>query len=131
MLAVLTLVGGRVEGQPRDGDPKDGAAWGDGSGWDRVVPPTGGVIPAPAMIPPPAAMVAGGLEWQILQNPNTPAASVVILDPVRRVLAVYHIDSASGQISLKSVRNLTWDLQLEGFNTKEPQPAEVRDTNRP
>jgi len=94
--------------------------WGD---W----PAQGGPTPATAVGTAPA----GGLHWQILQNPNTPAASVVILDPVRRVLAVYQVDSASGQISLKSVRKLAWDLELEGFNTKEPLPSEVRDTNKP
>lgn len=69
--------------------------------------------------------VGGGLQWQILQIPNSPPA-IVVVDPVRQVVAVYQIDAASGVITLKSVRRIVYDLQLEAFNATEPVPAAVR-----
>jgi hypothetical protein len=51
---------------------------------------------------------------------------VAVIDPRGRALAVYHIDRATGELSLKSVRNLTWDLQIEDFNSTNPTPREIR-----
>ena len=52
---------------------------------------------------------------------------VTMVDPRQRVLAVYHIDSASGGIALKSVRNVQWDMLMEDFNSAgAPTPREVR-----
>jgi hypothetical protein len=52
---------------------------------------------------------------------------VTVIDPTQRVLAVYHVDKTSGEIALKSVRNLTWDLQLLDFNSQKPLPKDIRD----
>ncbi len=52
--------------------------------------------------------------------------SVIVVDPHQRVMAVYHVDSTSGEISLKSVRNLTWDLQMIEFNSGAPAPQDIR-----
>jgi len=52
---------------------------------------------------------------------------VTMVDPRQRVLAVYHIDKASGGIALKGVRNVQWDLLMEDFNSAgAPTPREVR-----
>jgi hypothetical protein len=51
---------------------------------------------------------------------------ITIVDPRQRVMAVYHVDRASGALSLKSVRNLTWDLQIEDFNSGTPAPRDIR-----
>ena len=51
---------------------------------------------------------------------------ITVVDPRQRVMAVYHIDRASGAVSLKSVRNLTWDLQIEDFNSGTPAPRDIR-----
>lgn len=51
---------------------------------------------------------------------------VVVIDSVKRVMSVYHIDTTSGEISLKSVRNINWDLQMDGFNATSPLPLEIR-----
>jgi hypothetical protein len=53
--------------------------------------------------------------------------TVTVIDPIQRVMAVYHVDKASGEIALKSVRNLTWDLQLMDFNSQKPLPKDIRD----
>ena len=51
---------------------------------------------------------------------------ITVIDPDLRVLGVYHIDMTSGEIVLKSVRNIHWDLQLGVFNGKSPLPREVQ-----
>lgn len=51
---------------------------------------------------------------------------LVILDSKRHAMAVYHINLQTGELSLKSVRTIRWDLDMMGFNTDNPQPAEIR-----
>jgi hypothetical protein len=51
---------------------------------------------------------------------------VTVIDPRQRVLAVYHVDRASGQITPKSVRNITWDLQMTEYNSGDPLPQDIR-----
>jgi hypothetical protein len=51
---------------------------------------------------------------------------ITVVDPRQRVMAVYHVDRATGGLSLKSVRNLQWDLLIEDFNSDKPTPREVR-----
>lgn len=78
--------------------------------------------PAPAALAP---LGGGQTQWKILENPNGPHAAL-IFDPVRQVFAVYHVDAASGQIMLKSVRNLSADLRLEQFNSGAPAPKDIQ-----
>jgi len=51
---------------------------------------------------------------------------VTVIDPRARVVSVYHISPTSGEIALKSVRNIHWDLQMTQFNGKAPLPEEIR-----
>jgi hypothetical protein len=51
---------------------------------------------------------------------------LVLVDPVRRVLGVYQVDPTSGEVALRSVRNVTWDLQMTEFNCAVPLPREIR-----
>lgn len=51
---------------------------------------------------------------------------VTVIDPQTRAMAVYHIDKATGRVSLKSVRQCHWDLQLEEFNGASPLPREIQ-----
>jgi len=55
---------------------------------------------------------------------GTPA--VIVVDPSQRVLAVYHVDKTTGEIALRSVRNITWDLQMVEFNSGKPLPQDIR-----
>src|SRR5688572_531771 len=41
--------------------------------------------------------------------------ALTVIDPREQWIGVYHVDRASGQISLKSARKYTWDLQLLDF----------------
>ena len=49
-----------------------------------------------------------------------------VFDPKQRVMAVYHEDRVSGELVLKSVRNITWDLQMIEYNSGKPLPQDIR-----
>lgn len=82
-------------------------------------PPYGPPIDVPAR--------ASGCELftQVTATDGLPL-TVTVIDPRQRVMAVYHVDRASGEITPKSVRNLTWDLQMTDYNTGKPLPQDIR-----
>ena len=51
---------------------------------------------------------------------------VLLVDSQRQTIATYHVDVGSGQISLRSVRNCRWDLEMEAFNGAEPSPEKIQ-----
>src|SRR4051812_16495354 len=51
---------------------------------------------------------------------------LTVVDPHQHVVSVYHIDTHTGEIGLKSVRNIHWDLQMTEFNGVSPLPREIR-----
>lgn len=51
---------------------------------------------------------------------------LVLVDARSRVVSVYHVDRSSGQVALKSVRNVMWDLQIDEFNGEQPSPQTIR-----
>jgi len=51
---------------------------------------------------------------------------LTIIDPQTRAMAIYHVDAATGVVSLKSVRNIQWDLRMSEFNAVGPLPREIR-----
>lgn len=51
---------------------------------------------------------------------------LLVIDPERQVLAVYHIENISGEVSLRSTRALGYDLQLEDFNAEDPKPSAIK-----
>lgn len=59
----------------------------------------------------------------ILSNGNQ---QITLFDQSRLTLVVYHVDSATSDIKLKSVRRVDADFQLEEFNLSEPTPSTVR-----
>jgi len=82
---------------------------------------------------PTAAIGSPGVSYQPTSNliTHVPPAEggpqvVVVVDPGQRVLAVYHVDKTTGEIALRSVRNVTWDLQMVEFNSGEPLPQDIR-----
>ena len=68
---------------------------------------------------------SGALVAHVAASDVGPQA-VTVIDPDRRVMAVYHVDRATGEIALKSVRNLSWDLELVEFNSAAPLPQDIR-----
>ena len=51
---------------------------------------------------------------------------VLIIDPQMRNAAVYHVDGASGSLTLRSTRNIAWDLLVPEYNAQEPRPATLK-----
>jgi hypothetical protein len=51
---------------------------------------------------------------------------LTVIDPRSRAMAVYQIDSTTGVVSLKSVRNIQWDLMMSEFNGVSPLPREIQ-----
>lgn len=51
---------------------------------------------------------------------------ITLVDPRQRVMAVYHVDRATGGLQLKSVRNVQWDLTIEDYNSGSPAPRDIR-----
>jgi hypothetical protein len=51
---------------------------------------------------------------------------ITVIDPRTRVMAVYHVERGTGQITPKSVRNFTWDLQMIEYNSGKPLPQDIR-----
>ena len=64
----------------------------------------------------PSADRPGNLITHVTATDGQPL-TVTVIDSEARRLAVYHVDRQTGEITLKSVRNITWDLQMIDFNT--------------
>jgi len=56
----------------------------------------------------------------------TGSQQMVVIDSANRSMAIYHVDPTQGKLTLKSVRNLTWDLSMEQFNGQTPLPSDLR-----
>lgn len=87
------------------------------------------VLPAQTQRPPgPTTQreVAASQLIALTADTDERTQQVVVIDPQKRTMAVYHIDKASGQSTLKSVRQIRWDLEMEEFNGVSPLPREIR-----
>jgi hypothetical protein len=51
---------------------------------------------------------------------------LTLIDSRARVMSVYHVDLTTGVVTLKSVRNFHWDMQMTEFNGVSPLPREIR-----
>lgn len=51
---------------------------------------------------------------------------LLIVDPIQRHVAIYHVDTAAGTLTLKSARDISEDLRLGDFNAQDPKPATLR-----
>ena len=51
---------------------------------------------------------------------------MIVIDQQTKVLAIYHIDTSTGMVTLRSTRTLGYDLQLEDFNATDPRPTALK-----
>jgi hypothetical protein len=72
-----------------------------------------------------SSATAGNLITHITATDGQPL-TVTVIDVRNQALATYQIDRQTGEITLKGVRNISWDLQMINFNTAKPLPQEVR-----
>lgn len=54
------------------------------------------------------------------------STAVTVIDPQTKVMSVYHIGRDKGQIQLMSVRPLQWDMEMDGYNTGDLEPKDIR-----
>lgn len=71
---------------------------------------------------------SGGMQVHVQQLPSGTQV-ITLVDTQNKALAVYHV-KPSGQICLKSVRNVNADLQIDEFNiekAEKPSPKDIRE----
>jgi hypothetical protein len=68
---------------------------------------------------------AGGL-WISDAAIDDARRMMIVVDPATRHAAVYHVDAATGALTLRSTRDITWDLLVDDFNAQEPRPAALK-----
>jgi hypothetical protein len=85
-----------------------------------------------------AAAAAGSLPRPVARDGNATGMlafsttlaedrqQITLIDPATRVMSVYHIEPKSGEIVLRAVRNVTWDMEMTVFNGTSPLPQEIR-----
>jgi hypothetical protein len=73
----------------------------------------------------PAGANSAGLITHVQENEGRPTR-VIVIDPQRQTMCVYDVLQDTGEIQPKSFRNLSWDFQVEDFNTGEPLPGTFR-----
>jgi hypothetical protein len=86
----------------------------------------GEVLPQRGAPATPAPAAVTGTELIVVPTALGDKQMLTVVDPRQRVLSVYHIDTTTGKITLKSVRSIHWDLQIDHLNTDEPLPQQIR-----
>jgi hypothetical protein len=94
-----------------------------------------GLNAAPSTFPEVHAQRIGGSDPAGAQRADLVAIAgsvvdrqqlLLVMDPHRRTLASYQVDAQTGQIALRSVRDLRWDLAMDYFNGTEPSPEKIQ-----
>ncbi|MBM3966352.1 MAG: hypothetical protein FJ308_15000 [Planctomycetes bacterium] len=79
----------------------------------------------------PSNAAATGTHLMSTATLSNGAQQVVLIDPSKMTLVVYHVDPTKGDVQLKSVRKIDADFSLEEFNLSEPTPSTIRKNIRP
>ncbi len=62
-----------------------------------------------------------------LDGPNADGHKmIVVIDDDRQAMGSYLINTQTGQITLRCVRNFRWDLEMDAFNGTEPSPEKIQ-----
>lgn len=95
----------------------------NGLSWSQSSAPQGmGTVTAVA----PAHVGASGSSMMASVLLSNGFQQIAIFEHSKQTLAVYHINPASGDIQLKSVRRMDADFALQEFNLSEPTPSTIR-----
>lgn len=69
---------------------------------------------------------AGGRLWITTLPLDDVRHVLVVVDTAQKQVAIYHVDAATGTLTLKSSRDISADLKVGDFNAQEPKPAALR-----
>lgn len=75
----------------------------------------------------PTGLAGNGLITHVQDVDGRPLR-VIVIDPAARVMGVYDISRETGEIQLKSVRDMSGDLQMLEFNSGAPSPADIKNS---
>jgi len=67
-----------------------------------------------------------GPLWTLATPLDDGRQMLLVVDQQNRTMAIYHVDPATGTLTLKSTRDVRWDLMVEDFNCQEPRPAALK-----
>ena len=67
-----------------------------------------------------------GTLWTLATPLDDGRQMLLLVDQQNRSLAIYHVDPAGGTLTLKSTRDVRWDLMVEDFNAQEPKPSSLK-----
>ncbi len=79
--------------------------------------------PGPQPAPP---AVTGGELIAVPSPMGDKGQLLTVIDPRQQTMGVYWIEAGSGKITLRSVRNIRYDLMMMDFNGDNPLPREIR-----
>ncbi|NIP84512.1 MAG: hypothetical protein GTO03_02720 [Planctomycetales bacterium] len=82
--------------------------------------------PEPVFANQPVSLPAGQNLIALTHTLEDGHQQLTVVDPKLRAVAVYHIHPANGALTLRSVRNIHWDLQMSQFNGVSPLPQQIR-----
>ena len=68
----------------------------------------------------------GGRLWITTLPLDDVRHVLVVIDTAQKQAAIYHVDAATGTLTLKSSRDISADLKVGDFNAQEPKPAALR-----
>ncbi len=97
-----------------------------------------GLVMAAVGATPDRSEVVGQRLWPCASaNPEGPLIAVstivddkyqqlTVIDPKARVISVYRVQLATGDVELRCVRNIRWDLQMDYYNGNGLLPPEIR-----
>ena len=81
----------------------------------------------PATYPQASPQPMSGGDLIAVPSPMTEKGQLLtVLDPRQQTMGVYWIEAGSGKITLRSVRNIHYDLMMTDFNSDAPLPREIR-----
>jgi len=89
---------------------------------------TGGLLLAQRPLRPAAPGDAGasGQLWISATPLDDHRQLLLVVDPQIKTAAIYHVDAGQGTLTLKSTRDITWDLMVGDFNAQEPKPSALK-----
>ena len=82
---------------------------------------------SPAAPQPGTPVCGSGGELIAVPTPMGDKGQLLtVIDPRQQTMGVYWIEAGTGKITLRSVRNIRYDMMMMDFNGDNPLPREIR-----